>query len=104
LCSLPLSFFHSFLSSSHIHYYQFTFVPVIIFKGGKEKVDDGQLFPHGNKKDDNLQLKGQGGGGSSNQNKTKVRAMFLELNPTMPYMTAFVVPRDKNQAWRHPPQ
>jgi hypothetical protein len=50
-----------------------------------------------------LQLKGQGGGGS-NQTKTQVRAMFLKLYATMPYMTAFVVARGVLQAWQRPLQ
>jgi len=67
----------------------YTFVAVIIFKGGKAKV--GKLFPHDNKEDEDLQqLEVQGGGGSSNQTKkTKVRALFLELFTTMPYTAAF---------------
>ncbi len=83
LCLLSLSFFQSILSPSHIHYYQFTFVPVIIFKGGKAKVDYGQLFPHGNKDDEDLQLEGQGGCGS-NQTKTKVHECFSCSTPPCP--------------------
>jgi hypothetical protein len=59
-------------------------------------VDDGQLFFHGIKEDEDLQLKGQGGGGS-NQTKTKVCALFLMLCATMSdtraYTRAFVVAR-----------
>ncbi len=46
------------------------------------KVEYGQLFPHDNKEDENLQLEGQGGS-RSNQTKTKVGAMFLKLYATM---------------------
>ncbi len=54
------------------------------------KVEYVQFFPHDDKGDEDLQLKGQGGGGS-NKTKTQVRAMFLKLYATMPYTTAFVV-------------
>ncbi len=52
----------------------------------------GQLFPHDNKEDEDLQHEGQGGSGS-NQTKAKVCAMFLKLYATMPYMTTFIVAR-----------
>ncbi len=53
-------------------------------------MDYGKLFPHGNKEDEDLRLKGRGGCGSGNHTKkTKVSALFLELFTTMPYMTAF---------------
>ncbi len=63
------------------------FDPVIIFKGGEAKVDEGQFLLHGNKEGKDLQL----GDGSGNQTKMKVRAMFLKIYTIMPYMTAFVV-------------
>jgi hypothetical protein len=82
LCSLSLKV------SCHNLTFIYTFVAVIIFKGGKAKV--GKLFPHGNKDDENLQLKGLGGGGSGNQTKkTMVCALLLELFITMPYTAAF---------------
>jgi hypothetical protein len=90
---------HSFeVSHPHLTFIiiNLLFVPVI-FKRGEAKVDDGQLFPHDNKEDENLQLKGQGGSGS-NQTKLKVRALFLKLCTTMPYTTAFVVARGVLQA------
>jgi hypothetical protein len=81
--------FHSLKVSYHNLTFIYTYVAVIIFKGGKAKV--GKLFPHDNKEDEDLQqLEVQGGGGSSNQTKkTKVRALFLELFTTMPYTAAF---------------
>jgi hypothetical protein len=77
-CSLLLSLFLSILSPSHIRIINVLFVPVVIFKGSEAKVDDGQLFPHGNKEDEDLQPKVQGGGGS-NQTMMKVCAFFLKI-------------------------
>ncbi len=67
------------------------------------KVEFGQFFPHDDKEDEDLQLEGQGGDGN-NQTKTQVRAMFLKLYATMPYMTTFVVAHGVLQAWGYLPQ
>jgi hypothetical protein len=56
-------------------------VPVI-FKDGDTKAEYGQLFPHGNKEDEDLQHKGQADCGS-NETKAKVRAIILELCATI---------------------
>jgi len=42
-------------------------------------VEYGQLIPHDNNEDEDLQLKGRGCGGS-NQTKKKVRAIFLKAS------------------------
>jgi hypothetical protein len=103
---LSLSFFRGIPSPSHIHHYQFTFCSCHnILKGSEAKVDEGQLFLHGNKEDMDLQLEGLGVRGSSNKTEKKVRAMFLKLYTNMPYMTTtFVVARGVFQAQRRPPQ
>jgi hypothetical protein len=88
LCLLLLSFF---LSHHHLTYVIIKLLFVhVIFNGAEVKVEYGQFFPHDNKEDEDLQLEGQGGG-RSNQTKTKVRAIFLKLYATMPYMTSFVL-------------